>query len=325
MISFKASRGCILSVQISTDRLSYLLTDLSGTELEMVQVPMDRKLTTPQAICRTIDQEIRRLLRKHRKTREQLLALVVGVPAITDVEEGTVLSISTLEGWRSVPLRALLSKVVDCVVLLENDTNLSALGEHFRGAAQKSDTFVCVNIAENVSAGIILNGKIHHGSNWAAGEIAYLRLPNITRGHPAVHEFGELETVLTKSGMLKHWAQLSAKSGNDSKRKTDLNTLFKLAREGDARAKKILQHRAVIVADIIVNFSLILNPGLVLLGGEVGSQPVLLDYVKRQLEKCEFAIPSVAAASLGDTAVLWGGVALAVDRIPAILLPQPIS
>jgi glucokinase len=208
---------------------------------------------------------------------------------------------------------------------LENDTNLTALGEYFKGAAQKSNTFVCVNIAENVSAGIILNGKIHHGSNWAAGEIAYLRLPNIARGHPAVHEFGELETVLTKSGILKHWAQLSKKPGVHTRRKTDLTALFELAREGDARAKKILQRRAVIVADIIVNLSLILNPGLILLGGEVGSHPVLLNYVQRQLEECEFAIPRVAAASLGDTAVLWGGIALAVGRIPAILLPQPIS
>lgn len=325
MISFKSERGCILAVQISTDRLSYLLTDLSGTELEMVQVVLDPKMTTPRAICHTIDQEIRRLLRKHRKAREQLLALVVAVPAITNVDEGTVLSISTLEDWRSVPLRALLSKVVGCVVLLENDTNLSALGEYFRGAAQKSDTFVCINIAENVSAGIILHGKIHHGSNWAAGEIAYLRLPNITRRQPAVHEFGELETVLTKSGILKHWAQLSSKTGSDARRKTDLTAVFELARKGDARAKKILQGRAVIVADIIVNLSLILNPGLILLGGEVGSQPILLDYVQKQLEKCEFAIPGVAAANLGDTAVLWGGIALAVDRIPAILLPQPIS
>ena len=130
---------------------------------------------------------------------------------------------------------------------------------------------------------------------------------------------------MTKSGILKHWAQLSSKSGSDTRRKTDLSTVFELAREGDVRAKKILQGHAVIVADIIVNLSLILNPGLILLGGEVGSHPVLLNYVQKQLEKCEFAIPRVATASLGDTAVLWGGIALAVDRIPAILLPQPTN
>ncbi|MGA7155441.1 MAG: ROK family transcriptional regulator [Acidobacteriaceae bacterium] len=325
MISFKAGRGCILSVQISTDHLSYLLTDLSGTELEMVQIPLDRKMTTPEAICDAIGQEIRRLLKKHRKSREQLLALVVGVPAITNVEEGIVLSISTFRDWRSVPLRALLSKVVECEVLLENDTNLSALGEYFCGAARNSDTFVCVNIGDNVSAGIVLNGKIHHGSQWAAGEIAYMQLPNIARRHPALYEFGELETVLAKSGILKHWMQLSGKSGRNAKRRADLTTLFDLARTGDALARKILQRRAVIVADIIVNLSLILNPGLILLGGEVGSHSVLLDHVQRQLKKCEFAIPKVTAASLGDAAVLWGGIALAVDRIPAILLPPPVG
>jgi len=74
---------------------------------------------------------------------------------------------------------------------------------------------------------------------------------------------------------------------------------------------------------MIVNLSLVLNPGLILLGGEVGSHPVLIDSVRRQLDGSEFAVTKVASSALGDRAVLWGGISLALDALPSVLLPHP--
>jgi len=72
-----------------------------------------------------------------------------------------------------------------------------------------------------------------------------------------------------------------------------------------------------------VNLSLILNPALILLGGEVGSHPFLVNLVQRQLERSEFAVPKIAPAALGDSAVLAGSIAAALEVVPSILLPQP--
>ena len=324
MIRFKSERGCILGVQISSHFLSFLLTDLSGEELDTARVPLDGQKTNPEAICSLIGEETRRLFRKHKKAREQLLALVVGVPAITNVEEGIVLSVSTLEDWRSVPLRRLLSKHVDCLIVVENDTNLAAVGERHRGAARTEQTFILIDIGANVSAGIVLEGKLHHGAQWSAGEIAYLRLPRVLRKQPALHEFGELESVLTNSGILKSWREATAKSRHAATQ-TDAQGVLNLAQTGDPLARKIILHRAGIVADVIVNLSLVLNPGLILLGGKIGGHPTLLSFVTRELKHCEFAVPKIAAASLGEFAVLWGAIALALEAMPSLLLPQSIS
>jgi glucokinase len=328
MIRFKAERGCIVGVQITSSSVSFLLTDLSGDELDTAHVSLANRKTIPTAVCGLIDDEIRGLLRKHKKTQEQLLALVVGVPAITNVDDGIVMSISTLEEWRSVPLRRLLSRHADCLIVIENDTNLSALGERHRGAARTEQTFILIDIGANVSAGIVLEGKLHHGAQWSAGEIAYLRLPHILRRQPALHEFGELEAVLTSSGILKSWKETVAKAASGSMptpNQTDASGVLDLAQTGDSRAKKIILHRSGIVADVIVNLSLVLNPGLILLGGEVGGHPIMLSFVKKELEQSEFAIPKIAAASLGEFAVLWGAVALALEAIPALLLPPSLS
>jgi glucokinase len=328
MIRFNAERGCLLAAQVAAQSITFLLTDLSGSELENSRVLLAGHKTTPEAICHLIGIELRRLLRKQKLAREQLLALVVAVPAITNVDDGTVVSVSTLDNWRSVPLRALLNKVVSCLVIVENDTNLSALGERYRGAARFEETFALINIGTNVSAGIVLGGRIHHGAQWSAGEIGYLRLPKISRTVPRLHEFGELESVLTSSAILKSWHESTRKSqarGIAARREKSIAEILDLAQSGDKRAIKIIESRAAIVSDIIVNLALILNPGLILLAGEVGSHSALLSSVQREVERSEFAVTRIAAASLGEFAALWGAIAAALEEIPLVLLPLPRS
>lgn len=324
MLRFKAERGCLLAVEITARNISFLLADLNGSELDRMEVSLAKKKTTPEAICSLIGEELKGLLRKHKKSRDKLLVLVVGVPAITNVEEGSVLSISNLEGWRSVPLRAMLSKIAGCLVIVENDTNLAAQGEHFRGAAQAVRDFVFINIGTNVGAGIFLSGRIHHGAEWSAGEIAYLRLPSTSRRQLTIHEFGELETLLTSPGILKSWREACSKSsrGADQAGVGALDVL-NLAQEGDGCAVKIVRQRSEIIADIIVNLSLILNPGLIMLGGEIGSHPVLIDFVQKQLEGGEFAVTKIASSPPGQRAGLWGCISLALEALPSVLLPQP--
>jgi glucokinase len=324
MIRFKAERGCLLAVEITAKAISFLLTDLNGSELDRAETLIARRKTTPEAVCNLIGDELKKLLRKYARSRDKLLALVVSVPAITNVDDGSVLSISTLENWRSVPLRAMLSKIAGCLVIVENDINLAAQGEYYCGAAQQVRDFVLIHIGANVGAGIFLGGKIHHGADWSAGEIAYLRLPSISRRQPKIHEFGELENVLSGSGILKSWRKACARSSHGGdKTKIDVLGILNLAQAGDPCAVKIVRQRSVIVADIILNLSLILNPGLVLLGGEIGSHPVLIDFVQRQLKGGEFAVTRIASSPPRQRAVLWGCISLALEALPSILLPRP--
>jgi glucokinase len=323
MLAFKADRGYILGVQITSSSLRFLLSDLGGHALDRTELSLSRARTSPEAICKLIGEEARRMLTRHKKARKQLLALVVAVPAITNVDEGTVVSISTLERWRAVPLRSLLSQVVDCLVIVENDTNLAAAGEHFKGAAHNEDNFVLIHIASNVSAGILLNGRVYHGAQWSAGEIGYLRLPGIAGKPPSLHEFGDLEYILSPASITKDWQEHSG-GANDSRVKTiTASEVFDLALACDSHAKAILHRRAQIVGDILVNLSLILNPALVLFSGEIGSHPALLNAVQTYLDLCEFAVTRIAPAALGSEAALWGAVAIGLEAIPAVLLPHP--
>src|SRR5258708_33810152 len=136
--------------------MSFLHVNRHGKQLESHQVSIDGKKTTPEAICTYIAREVRRILHTQKMKQEQLLVLVVGVPAIANVDEGVVLSISTLDRWRSVPLRAMLNKIFDCLIIVENDTNLAALAERYCGAAQHVEDFILISIREGTGPGSVL-------------------------------------------------------------------------------------------------------------------------------------------------------------------------
>jgi glucokinase len=323
ILRFRAERGCVAGVEIGPDSIHFLLADLNGRELGRSKIGVEKASSTPPVVCARIGREIRELLRKRKQSEDQLLGLVAGVPAIINVDEGIVVAFSALEDWSNVKLGTMLASEVKCSVTIENDTNLAAQGEYFRGAAQGEKNFVFITIGEGVGAGIFVGGNLHHGSQWSAGEIGYLRVPNISREHPTIHKYGRLEKVLGAPGIMKSWRASSQKSGThlNVKRAADV---FDLAAAGNAQARRLLKQRATILADIVLDLALVLNPSIILLGGEVGNHPFLLQELESLLQGSEFAVVRVGLGTLGSAAVLWGAICTALD--PAILgLLQPSS
>jgi glucokinase len=149
-----------------------------------------------------------------------------------------------------------------------------------------------------------------------------LRVPDISREHPAIHKYGKLETALSASGIRKSWRASAQASGSPSRviRVTDV---WDLAASGNVEAKRLLRQRATILADVILDLALILNPDLILLGGEVGNHPALLREVNALLEGSEFAILRVALGVLGISAVLLGAVSIALEPTILRMLQSP--
>jgi glucokinase len=217
----------------------------------------------------------------------------------------------------------MLQERLKCPVNVENDTNLAAQGEYYCGAAQKQENFVFITIDEGVGAGIFLNGQIYRGSQWSAGEIGYLRVPNISREKPTIDAYGRLEKALGASGILKSWTK-SIKGARSHPQVRHAAEVFDLAAAGNAHAKRILKQRAMILADVVLDMALILNPSVILLGGKVGIHPRLLQEVTSLLEDSEVPAVRIQLSALGSSAVLWGAIYTCIE--PAILsLIQPLK
>jgi len=318
ILRFKAEHGCVAGVEITRNAIRFLVADLSGRELAQSETFIRKSTSTPHQICRQIAKELRQLCRERRLARNQLFHVSVGVPAIVNVDDGTVLAFTALRNWNRVPLGPMLARELKCQVLVDNDTNLAAQGEFYSGAARGVSDFVFITIGEGVGAGVFLNGRIYRGSQWSAGEIGYLRVPDISREHPSIHKYGKLETALSASGILKSWSS-SGPTMSGSK-VTRVGDVWDLAASGNAKAKRLLRQRATILADAILDLALILNPSLILLGGEVGNHPTLLGEVNALLKGSEFAVLRVALGAMGISAVLLGAVSIALEPTVVRLL-----
>ncbi len=324
IIRFRSESGCVVGAEIGPRFFCLLLSDLDGRELGRSKVDLPHTASTPRVVCSQIGAEVRKLIQKRAPAGTRLLSATVGVPAIVNVDDGAVLSFTALKNWSNVPLRLLLHNELKCPISVENDTNLAAQGEHYRGAAQGEENFVFVTIGEGVGAGIFIAGKLYHGSRWSAGEIGYLRVPQISRRNPTINEYGQLEKVLGASGILKSWGAVK-KRMRVRQPIEQATQVFDIAVTGNAEARRILKQRARILADIVLDIALILNPGAILLGGEIGAHPHLIQETKSLLEGAEFGIVSVRPGALGSSAVLWGAVSVSLNSalVDVLTAPRP--
>ena len=318
-LRFNADYGCLAGVDITADAIRILLTDLNGALLEEQNELLTKEARSPDAVIEVLRSSLKAIMQRRNLPSKKLVAMTVGVAGITNVKDGIVVSVSDSSTWRDVSLRNLLKEHFACALFVENDTNLAAIGEHFRGVAQAEDSFVFIGIGSGVGAGIFLNGQIVHGASWSAGEIGYLRIPNISSMQPSLYEFGALEQVLGGPGILRSWNAASNKSSQTIKLRKATKVLD-LALEGDAAAQKIVLQRARLLKDVVLNLSLILNPNLFVLGGDLGAHAALLKPTVEMLRESEVAVASVLPSSLGNSAVVWGGIAVSMQNSEQTLL-----
>ena len=98
---------------------------------------------------------------------------VAGVPGVIEAPEGAVGLAGNIPGLEGLPIGAVLERRLDVPVQVENDVNLAAVGEHWRGVGQGVDDFVFLSVGTGLGAGLVLRGELHRGHHGAAGEVDF--------------------------------------------------------------------------------------------------------------------------------------------------------
>jgi glucokinase len=247
----------------------------------------------------------------------KILHITAGAPGITNVDTGVVVSAPNLSGWNDVPLRTMIAKSMGVPAVVENDTNLAAIGEQWRGAAEDIENFIFVALGTGLGAGIFLRGRAYHGANWCAGEIGYMGLKDKGRQPLRVRSTGQLDRAIGGAGIEAEWRRLLR-----AQRKTQANLvglrateIFDLAVDGHALAAQIVVYTARILADCLSDLSLALDPELIVLGGGIGCHSALRAGTEKMLNENEFSRPRILSSSLGTQAQLYGAISVSLAAI----------
>jgi glucokinase len=170
-----------------------------------------------------------------------------------------------------------------------------------------------------VGAGLMINGQVHHGPEWTAGEIGYLLVLGAGVQPVRKSQVGALEAAIGASGIERQWRELAARHGEAGLEALGGSQILDRATQGDALAQQIVDKVSEYLAMVCSYLSLILNCSLIVFGGELGLHPALLQATSARLEEHDFARPRLAITQLGTKAQLRGALRLALQSADTAL------
>jgi predicted NBD/HSP70 family sugar kinase len=237
---------------------------------------------------------------------ERVIHTTVGSPGVFDPVSGTVNLAPNLPGWGRYGLVEALHGELGTRVGVENDVNLAAVGERWKGLGQAVRDFGVLSIGTGVGVGLVLGGELYRGSHGAAGEVGYLPIGRDPHD-PTVRRRGAFEEATNAAGVVRTAREAGMTGALTPKR------VFALARKGDPIAGEVVAIEARRLALGIAVVTTVVDLELVILGGGIGGNgDLLLDPVERELHALSPLRPRLAVSSLGDDAVLQGAVATAL-------------
>ncbi len=255
---------------------------------------------------------------------EALRAFLIGTPGVLDPHTGDPRLAVNLPAWHDGVLAALRDDLGQ-PVRIENDVNLAAMAERAAGAAAGADDFVLVWIGIGLGLATMLGGRLHRGVAGAAGEIGYLPVPgaplpqDVT--HPATGAFQSLAGAQALLPLAAGYGFAEASAG------AAVRAAVAAATVGDERGGAFLTELAGRVATGVASVCLVLDPGLVVLGGEVGlaGGTALAGRVAAEVGRICPARPQVVPTAVTGDPVLRGAILAAVDQARGELLASVAS
>ncbi|MEU8463280.1 ROK family transcriptional regulator [Streptomyces sp. NPDC029003] len=292
-----ARRAHLAALDVRTDSATAVVTDLLGRPLASAALPVD-----------AVEEAVERLEALTREAgAEALHTVVVGAPGLVAPGSGELAGAVGLPVWHGELVSA-LQRRLPATVVVENETNLAALAEQRVGAARDLDSFVLLWLGAGVGAAVVLDGRLRRGASGGAGEIGFLPVPGTARLPSATDCGGGFHALAGRDAV----SALAVAHG--------FRGPVEAAVAGAAGAAflEALAERLALGAAAV---AAVLDPGCVVLGGELGRAggPGLADRVERRLATLAPAPTRVRATALGGPAVLEGARLAAREAAQSVL------
>jgi len=312
--------------------------DLGGTKILAGVFDSNLKLIAASKLStkaeRGVDAVIERIARCAREavdeadlTMKQVRGIGIGAPGAVNFAAGTVIFAPNMPGWKDVPLKKGLEKLLDVPVWIENDCNIAALGVYGAELKHKPSSMLGIFVGTGIGGGIIINGELHSGFGHTAGEIGHMVIevngPKCGCGNKGCFEALASRTAIfqrIKSAVKDGQKTILTDMLGDKLDDMRSGDLRKALKKGDKFVDKVIEEAAEYIGIAVSNLVNILNPEVVVLGG--GVIEALQDYMMSVIIETakDYAMPGamkgveIVASELGDHAGITGGAVLGLRQ-----------
>lgn len=306
-------RALLFGADIGGTKVHAALADINGEMLAEVELPTTQD--GREAIVAQIGDACHRLVAEAGVPFQRVVAGAIGFPGAFNPQSRTTFMVPNIAGMEGFALADALEERLGFAIRIDNDVNMAAKGELWRGEGRDIASFVFIALGTGIGMGIINDGRILTGSRGAAGEISTLPIggdPFDTRNFHA----GTLEASVGSFAIRDRYEGAGGHKG------LSVREIVDAAGQGDAVAGATLGDVARQIALAIAAICAVVDPQRVVLGGSIGARVELLERIRATLPLCMPSPPQCTVSTLGSRAGLLGAISQSQDQLRALLLSQ---
>ena len=318
VLMFNRGAGVVLVADLGATHARLVVSDLAGAAL--AETNFDLEIASgPEVVLSAVHEVFLALLSEIGRDVDDVRGIGVGVPGPVAFPTGEPVSPPLMPGWDGFSIPGWFAEHYDGPVLVDNDVNIMALGEHWthwRGC----EHLLYVKLGTGIGCGVISGGHVHRGAQGAAGDIGHVRLG----GHDHVvcrcGNVGCLEAVVGGRALaagLKA-AGLAAGTSRD---------VVELVRAGEPRAVQAVRDAGRCLGEVLAGAVNFFNPSTIVLGGDIAeAHQQLLAGVREVIFQRSLPLATgdlrIVPSRLGDRA---GAVGAGIMVIEHILSPDAVD
>src|SRR5438876_2359718 len=281
-----ATQGYVVGIEISGSgaRQSVALADLNGKILYRVRRPLEYVPDT-ETILRLLDEMLAEVTDPERLLDGRILRVGVAIGGLVDATHGVVRTLYHAHGWDNFPLQDYFTEKLAVPCIIDNNANAAALAEVQQGAGIGERVVLYIGLGRGIGGALLVNGKIYHGTTCTAGEIGHMLVkedgPKCSCGG-----FGHLEAIASAQAVVRNMLGLAVEYPETMEaiyRITDgcaeritAEQVFRLGADGDTIASHLVNEVLKYLGNALANIVLLVNPGMVILGGPLAQAGELL-------------------------------------------------
>lgn len=305
-----SSAGSVVAIDVGGSSVRAACADLYGETRAEVRA---KTRTGEDKLPRQLVELVRRVLRKADVADSALLAIGVATPGVVDPQTQCISLAPQIHVRDGFDLTRDLRAAFGVRIHVENNVNMAAIGEKWRGIAKDVDTFAFVAVGAGVGMGLIHDDQLWQGSHGAAGEISYLPLadePMNPRHRARGGLQDEVEALVDVTGRSHDWGDSPP---------GDVAGIFRLAEAGNPAAQSVVRAMGDRLGLAIASVCAVVDPGLIVMGGGIGANPLVPEMVSRVVGALLPFPPRIAITGLADAASLHGAMSVALAMAREIL------
>lgn len=202
----------------------------------------------------------------------------VGSPGSIDPDRGIVVYTNNID-FKNVHLAEILKEKTGIDFFIDNDANAAAYGEFLAGAGKGTKDFVMITLGTGVGGGVIINGKIYTGFNYAGAELGHTVIQmdgeNCSCGRQGCWEAYASATALirqTKQAMIRFPNSIMWKLVDNDINKVNGLTAFDAMRQGDEAGKQVVDKYIYYISIGVTNNINIFQPEVFCIGGGISKE-----------------------------------------------------